>query len=79
MIVTDPDGHRLAGATALFTVSVPGLQSIVSGQIRTNATGSATFTTTIPKGAMPGGGLATVLVTTGGLGTTTDRQVLTVQ
>jgi hypothetical protein len=79
VVVTDPGGHRLAGATALFTVSVPGLQSIVSGQVRTNSSGSATFTTTIPKGAMPGSGLATVLVTAGPLGTITDRQVLTVQ
>ncbi len=77
--VTDPGGHRLSGATALFTVSVPGLQAIVSGQVRTNASGSATFSTTIPKGAMPGGGLATVLVTAGGLGSTTDRKVLTVK
>jgi hypothetical protein len=79
VVVTDPGGHRLAGATALFTVSVPGLQSIVSGQIRTNSAGSATFTTAIPKGAMAGGGLATVLVTTSGAGTATDRQVLTVE
>ena len=79
VVVTDPDGRRLSGATALFTVSVPGLQAIVSGQIRTNSSGSATFTTTIPKGAMPGSGLATVLVTASGLGTTTDRQVLTVE
>jgi hypothetical protein len=79
VVVTDPDGRRLAGATALFTVSVPGLQTIVSGQIRTNSAGTATFTTSIPKGAMPGSGLATVLVTTDGLGTTTDRQVLTVE
>jgi hypothetical protein len=77
--VTGPDGRRLPGATALFTVSVPGLQSIVSGQVRTNSSGSATFTTTIPKGAMPGAGLATVLVTASGVGTTTDRQVLTVE
>ncbi len=79
VVVTDPGGHRLAGATALFTVSVPGLQAIVSGQIRTNSSGSATFTTSIPKGAMPGSGLATVLVNAGAHGNTTDRQVLTVQ
>lgn len=78
VVVTDPGGSRLAGATALFTVSVPGLEAIVSGQIRTNSSGSATFTTNIPRGAMPGSGLATVLVTTDGLGTITDRQVITV-
>jgi hypothetical protein len=75
--VTGPDGQRVAGATALFTISVPGLESIVSGEIATNKSGVASFTTTIPAGATPGGGLATVLVTSG-TGTTTDRQVLTI-
>jgi len=78
VVVIEPGGSRLAGATALFTVSVPGLEAIVSGQILTNGSGSATFTTNIPRGAMPGSGLATVLVTTDALGTITDRQVLTV-
>ncbi|MEI7744180.1 MAG: Ig-like domain-containing protein [Chloroflexota bacterium] len=77
--VTGPDGKPLGGATALFTVSVPGLQAIVSGEIRTGADGVATFTTTIPSGAMAGPGLATVLVTTDTAGTATDRAVLTVE
>jgi hypothetical protein len=76
--VTDPDGRRLRGATALFTLTVPGLEAIVSREIQTNGDGVATFRTTIPAGATPGGGLATVLVTTNGDGSTTDRQVLTV-
>jgi hypothetical protein len=76
--VTDPDGRRLQGATALFTVSVPGLEAIVSREIRTNGDGVATFRTTIPSGAQKGSGLATVLVTTDGDGSVTDRQVLTV-
>ena len=63
--VTDPDGKPIADATALFTVSVPGLEAIVSGEIRTNENGTARFTTSIPKGAMKGSGLATVLVDTG--------------
>jgi bacillopeptidase F len=75
--VTGPDGRRVAGATALFTISVPGLEAIVSGEVPTNKSGVASFTTTIPAGATPGGGLATVLVTSGS-GTTTDRQVLTI-
>ena len=41
--VTDSDGRRLQGATALFTVSVPGLEAIVSGEIKTNGDGIATF------------------------------------
>jgi bacillopeptidase F len=76
--VTDPDGQRLQGATALFTVSVPGLEAIVSAEITTNRDGVATFQTTIPAGAMAGSGLATVLITTDRDGQTTDRQVLTV-
>jgi len=75
--VTGPDGRRVAGATALFTISVPGLEAIVSGEVTTNKSGVASFTTTIPAGATPGGGLATVLVTSG-TGTITDRQVLTI-
>jgi hypothetical protein len=75
--VTGPDGRRVAGATALFTISVPGLEAIVSGEVATNKSGVAAFTTTIPAGATPGGGLATVLVTSGD-GTITDRQVLTI-
>jgi hypothetical protein len=76
--VTDPDGRRLSGAMALFTVSVPGLEAIVSREIRTNRQGVATFTTTIPSGATPGSGLATVLVTTDNDGRVTDRQALTI-
>ncbi len=76
--VTDPDGRRLKGAVALFTVSVPGLEAIVSAEAETDANGVASFTTTIPAGAQPGGGLATVLVTVSGQGDISDRQVLTV-
>ena len=76
--VTDPDGRRLAGAVALFTVSVPQINTIVSGEIRTDGNGVASFTTNIPSGAMKGLGLATVLVTTDRAGSVSDRQVLTV-
>ncbi len=77
--VTGPDGRPVRGAVALFTVSVPGLEAIVSGEIATGANGRASFTTRIPSGAMPGAGLATVLVTTDNYGDITDRQVLTVR
>jgi len=77
--VTDPGGHRLKGAVALFTISVPGIQAIVSSEITTNANGIASFTTSIPSGAMKGSGLATVLVTTTNIGNVSDRQVLTVE
>ena len=79
-VVVGADGKRVAGATALFTVSVPGLQPLVSSPITTNANGTATFSTTIPKGAMIGSGLATVLITMPtGTRTATDRAVLTVR
>jgi hypothetical protein len=77
--VTGSDGQPAAGATALFTVSVPGLEAIVSGEIKTDSGGMATFSTTIPSGAMPGSGLATVLVDTRNDGQATDRATLTVQ
>ena len=54
--VTGPDGRRVAGATALFTISVPGLESIVSGEVATSEGGVASFTTTIPAGATPAAG-----------------------
>lgn len=77
VVVTGPDGKPIAGATALFTVTVPGLQAIVSGEIPTDGNGAASFSTQIPPGAMPGSGLASVLVTTPTAGTGTDRKVLT--
>ena len=79
VVVTDPDGDPVSDATALFTVSVPGLEAIVSSEIRVNENGTARFTTSIPKGALPGAGLATVLVDTDEFGNVTDRQVLTVR
>jgi hypothetical protein len=79
-VVVGADGKRVAGASALFTVAVPGLQQIVSSPITTDASGTATFSTTIPKGAMAGAGLATVLITMPtGTQTATDRAVLTVR
>ena len=73
------DGQPLAGAVVLFTVSVPGLEAIVSGEVVTDGTGVATFSTTIPAGAMPGSGLVTALVSTSDGQTATDRAVLTVE
>ena len=46
---------------------------------RPTANGVARFATTIPKGAMAGAGLATVLISTDEFGNLTDRQVLTVR
>jgi hypothetical protein len=62
-VVVGADGKPSPGATALFTISVPGLPAVVSSPIVTDATGTATFSTTIPKGAMAGSGVADVLIT----------------
>jgi hypothetical protein len=78
VVVSDANGRKLKGATALFTISVPGIEAIVSGEVQTDAQGHAAFTTNIPSGAMAGSGLATVLITTDNGGTVTDRQVLTI-
>ena len=78
--VIGADGKPVAGASALFTVSVPGLPAVVSSVITTNAKGTATFSTTIPKGAMAGSGVADVLITMpNGTQTATDRAALTVR
>jgi hypothetical protein len=76
--VTDPDGRPLADATVLFTITVPGLEPIVSSELTTAGDGTASFRTQISRGATPGGGLASVLVTTTDFGTVADRQVLTI-
>ncbi len=79
-VVVGADGNRVSGAQALFTVSVPGLQALVSSVITTDSKGTATFSTTIPKGATAGSGLATVLITMPtGTQTATNRAVLTVR
>ena len=76
--VRGADGLPLPGALVLFTLSVPGLEAAVSGEIPADGDGKATFSTTIPAGALPGSGLVTVLVTTSDGQTATDRVVLTV-
>jgi hypothetical protein len=80
VVVTGGDGRPEAGATVLFTVTVPGLLPIISTPIHTDGSGTARFATTIPPGTMKGTGLASVLVTlSDGVSTGTGRQVLTVQ
>jgi hypothetical protein len=75
--VNDPDGKALAGATVTFTLSMPGIPTVTK-EATTSAKGTASFETTIPKGATTGEGIATVLVTTTEFGTTQDRTVVTI-
>lgn len=79
VLVTDPSGQPIPGVRALFTITIPGLEAIVSSELTTAGDGTATFRTRIPRGAQKGSGLASVLVTSDDFGTATDRQVLTIE
>jgi hypothetical protein len=76
--VSDPDGNALVGAAITFTLSIPGIPT-VTGDEQTDADGRASFTTSIPAGADPGQGSATVLVTTDAFGSTQDYTVITIE
>jgi hypothetical protein len=77
VVVTNPDGRPVDNAAVTFTVTVPGLPAI-TGDKTTDATGTATFKTTIPKGATVGSGPATALVTSDSFGTATGKIVVTI-
>lgn len=79
VVVTNPDGERVADAEATFTIAVPGIPAITSSSIQTSARGSAAFTTTIPKGADVGQVSVTVIVRTRDFGNVTDRTVITIE
>lgn len=76
VLVTDPSGSPLPGAQAFFTLQIPGLGPI-SNQLITGADGRAVFTTPLVGTLTTGGGLGTVLVTSGLYGTSTARVTLT--
>ncbi len=75
VVVTDPNGAPLAGASATFTVQIPGLQPI-SSTITTDSGGGAVFTVALVGPMKTGNGLATVLVTDAGYGSTSDYVAL---
>jgi hypothetical protein len=76
VIVTDQTGAPVSGASAWFTLQIPGLPPI-SGPATTGADGRATFTTKLVGTIQVGAGAATVLVTHPVFGQTTDRVALT--
>jgi hypothetical protein len=76
VLVTDPAGAPLAGATAFFSLQIPGLAPI-SNQLLTGSDGRAVFTTPLVGELGRGGGIATVLVTHDLYGQATDRVPLT--
>lgn len=75
--VLDPDGLAVADADVTFTLSIPGIETVAM-DATTDASGKATFKTTIPTGAEVGQGNATALVTTADFGSTQDFTVITV-
>jgi Glucodextranase, domain B len=76
VLVTDPAGSPLPGATAFFTLQIPGLAPI-SNQLVTGPNGRATFTTPLVGELTKGGGIGTVQVTTELYGTSSDTVTLT--
>jgi hypothetical protein len=76
VLVTDPSGNPLAGASAFFTLQIPGLAPI-SNSLVTGADGRAIFTTPLIGQITVGSGLGTVLVTTDLYGQSSDRVTLT--
>jgi hypothetical protein len=76
VLVTDPTGSPLVGASAFFTLQIPGLAPI-SNSLVTGADGRAVFTTPLVGQITVGGGLGTVLVTSDLYGTSSDRVTLT--
>lgn len=76
VLVTDPSGTPLAGASAFFTLQIPGL-SPISNSLTTGSDGRAVFTTPLVGKLAKGGGLGTVLVSSDLYGESTDRVTLT--
>lgn len=77
VLVTNPDGQLLAGASVTFSLTVPGIPPITF-DTTTGGDGRAAFSTTLPKDVTPGAGNATVLVTTSEFGSTSDQVGITI-
>jgi hypothetical protein len=65
------------GQSVTFTLSIPGVPAI-TGEDVTDASGLASFKTTIPAGATQGSGLATAFVTTADYGDASGRTAITI-
>lgn len=76
LVVTDPDGQRLAGAGVTFSLAVPGIPVITSRALVTAADGTVAWSATIPKGSATGQASAVAIVKTADFGDTTDRTVI---
>lgn len=76
VVVTDPTGAPLVGASASFVVQIPGLGPI-SNTLITDANGRAVFTINVVSKPTTGNGLATVVVSYENFATATDNVPLT--
>ena len=76
-VVTNPDGAPITGITVSFTLSIPGVEAL-TGEAKTNASGVATFRTTVPSGATVGSGPGTALVSTTEFGDASGRVTITI-
>jgi hypothetical protein len=75
--VTDPDGRPLPRANVTFTLSMPGIPTVTIDST-TDASGNASFRTTVPTSADVGQGSAAVLVSTDEFGSTEDFTVISI-
>lgn len=76
VVATDSTGAPVAGASAAFTLTIPGLDPI-SGTAVTGADGRARFTTPLVGTLQVGNGAAVVQVTDATFGSTTDHVAFT--
>ena len=77
VLVIDPDGQPVAGASVTFTLTVPGIPPVAKDAV-TGADGRTTFSTTLPKGVTAGNGIATAFVSTTQYGTTSGAKTINV-
>ena len=77
VLVVNPDGQPLDGASVTFSLTVPGIPPITF-DTTTGGDGRAAFSTTLPQSVTPGAGNATVLITTTSFGTTSDQVGITI-
>jgi hypothetical protein len=75
VVIHDPSGDPIAGATAFFTLQIPGLAPI-SNELVTAVDGRAIFSTPLVGTLSTGGGGATVFVSHDDYGEATDRLTL---
>lgn len=75
VLVTDPDGRPLEGASVTFILTVPGIPAVTAERL-TGGDGRAVFRTRVPKGATVGQAKLSVLVKTNQFGSTTGFTVI---